>query len=110
MFHDPFGRSAIPASIDELRLELTREESVRRLLKVAQRLTQSADVDDAQVGTGLLDWLADGGDLRKRLGVGGRRGSHRTARAIANSFAHKHDDSSAAADIPCEFESNEPDA
>lgn len=81
---DFWQRDDIPAStVEALRAEVVREQRVAELLQVALKLAGDDDDAGRNVGAGLLMWLHHGGNLAKRLGVAGRRGSHRTACAIA---------------------------
>lgn len=79
--HDPFGRSRPSLDAETL------EQRVLRLIEAAQALRAGRTLDPATAG-----WLADGLErflyagepFDKSLGLRARRGSHRTAHAIAD--------------------------
>jgi len=76
---DPWGRPLVEPE------RLDRGERVELLAQAARALVAGrapAPYAAAYLGRALLDWLADGGDLERRLGVRPERGSRRRPQAI----------------------------
>lgn len=84
-----------PDSVDELRADLRRARRFEHAHKIAARLAASDDEEDRDFATGLADWLANNGDLAKRLGLRGPRGRHRLK------FHHRDDAQPKSSELPC---------
>lgn len=61
---------------------LSRRDRVKALREVSGRLLADSDHGARWLGRVLGQWLRDGGDLPKLLGVRPERGSHRTVQAL----------------------------
>lgn len=76
---DPWGRPLVEPA------ELDRAERVELLVQAARALAAGrvpARYAASYLGQALLDWLTDGGDLERWLGVRPERGSRRRPQAI----------------------------
>jgi len=62
---------------------LPREERVRCLRRLAGSLQAGRSREEVWLGTALADWLREGGDLERRLGVRPPRGSRTRVETLA---------------------------
>ena len=83
-----------PATVALLRARVVHEQCTLELLRAADRLMSDDDEACRSVGAKLDAWLRTGGNLAKRLGVAGRRGSHRCAQAVVRELEKPHRDDS----------------
>lgn len=78
---DPFGRLLTDPA------QLPRHELVQLLKELAGRLQAHERREERWLGSALADWLLEGGDLARLLGVAAPRGSHHTPQALARPLA-----------------------